>query len=184
LGHLTETVNTPAAHPTIMAEEKYKIVVFGAFGAGKTTLIQTLDPQAKHIEAECGGGTTTIALDYGRVQAGEKRVYLYGTPGQERFEFAREILGRGMDGAILLVDATSPVDDLVNHLHTSLAAEKIPFVVFLNKCDMVGARPGELQAHFAGVGTKVVSAKDRRRAREELEGFISTLRPHVTEKKM
>ena len=60
-----------------MAEEKYKIVVFGAFGAGKSTLIQTLDPQAKHIEAECAGGSTTIALDYGRVQIGEKRVYLY-----------------------------------------------------------------------------------------------------------
>ena len=55
-----------------MAEEKYKIVVFGAFGAGKSTLIQTLDPQAKHIEAECAGGSTTIALDYGRVQIGEK----------------------------------------------------------------------------------------------------------------
>ncbi len=42
-----------------MTEEKYKIVVFGAFGAGKSTLIQTLDPQAKHIEADCAGGTTT-----------------------------------------------------------------------------------------------------------------------------
>jgi hypothetical protein len=166
-----------------MAEEKFKIVVFGAFGAGKTTLIQTLDPQAKHIEAECGGGTTTIALDYGRVQIGEKRVYLYGTPGQERFEFAREILGRGMDGAILLVDATSPVDELVDHLHTSLSAEKIPFVVFLNKCDMVGAQPGPVKAHFAGAETKIVSAKDRRGAREGLEGFICRLRPHSAEKK-
>ena len=112
-----------------MAEEKYKIVVFGAFGAGKSTLIQTLDPQAKHIEAECAGGSTTIALDYGRVQIGEKRVYLYGTPGQERFEFAREIIGKGMDGAILLVDATSPVDEFVVHLSTSIIAARIPYVV-------------------------------------------------------
>ncbi|WP_325411102.1 GTP-binding protein [Methanoregula sp.] len=167
-----------------MAEEKYKIVVFGAFGAGKTTLIQTLDPQAKHIEAECAGGTTTIALDYGRVQIGDKRVYLYGTPGQERFEFAREIIGKGMDGAILLVDATSPVDEFVEHLHTAITGEKIPFVVFINKCDAVGARPGPVQAHFTGAGTKIVSAKDRRRAREELEGFIGTLRPHQAEKKI
>jgi len=175
-------VNTPAAHRTIMAEEKYKIVVFGAFGAGKSTLIQTLDPQAKHIEAECAGGTTTIALDYGRVQIGDKRVYLYGTPGQERFEFARGIIGKGMDGAILLVDATSPVDEFVEHLHTSIAVEKIPFVVFLNKCDMVGAQSESVKAHFTGAETKIVSAKDRRGARDGLEGFIGTLRPHAAGK--
>jgi hypothetical protein len=164
-----------------MAEEKYKIVVFGAFGAGKSTLIQTLDPQAKHIEAECSGGsTTTIALDYGRVQIGEKRVYLYGTPGQERFEFAREIIGKGMDGAILLVDTTSPVDEFVEHLHNSIGAEKIPFVVFLNKCDAVGANPAEAKAHFPGAGFVTVSSKDRKQARAAVEGFIGTLRPHAT----
>ncbi len=52
-----------------MTEEKrYKIVVFGAFGAGKTTLVKTLDPESYHVEADCAGGTTTIALDFGRVQ--------------------------------------------------------------------------------------------------------------------
>jgi small GTP-binding protein len=163
-----------------MADEKYKIVVFGAFGAGKSTLIQTLDPQAKHIEAECSGGTTTIALDYGRVQLGEKRVYLYGTPGQERFEFAREIIGKGMDGAILLVDATSPVDEFVEHLYTSIGAEKIPFVVFLNKCDAVGAKPDEAKGHFPGAGCAAVSSKDHKQARIAVENFIGTLRPHVT----
>lgn len=163
-----------------MAEEKFKIVVFGAFGAGKSTLIQTLDPQAKHIEAECSmGGTTTIALDYGRVQFGEKRVYLYGTPGQERFEFAREIIGKGMDGAILLVDATSPVNEFIDHLHTSIANEKIPVVVFINKCDAVGARTGEAKAHFPGAAIKNVSSKDKKEAREAVGDFIGTLRPHA-----
>ena len=165
-----------------MAEEKYKIVVFGAFGAGKSTLIQTLDPQAKHIEAECAGGSTTIALDYRRVQIGEKRVYLYGTPGQERFEFAREIIGKGMDGAILLVDATSPVDKFVVHLSTSIIAARIPYVVLLNKCDAIGAQPDAAKAHFAGTETQTVSAKDRRGARDALERFIGTLRPHSIDK--
>jgi small GTP-binding protein len=163
-----------------MADEKYKIVVFGAFGAGKSTLIQTLDPQAKHIEAECSGGTTTIALDYGRVQIGERRVYLYGTPGQERFEFAREIIGKGMDGAILLVDTTSPVDEFVEHLYQSISTEKIPFVVFLNKCDAVGSKPDETKVHFPGAGCTAVSSKDRKQARTAVEGFIGTLRPHPT----
>jgi len=47
-----------------------------------------------------------------------------------------------MDGAILLVDATSPVDEFISHLHDAISAEKIPFVVFVNKCDTVGAQPG------------------------------------------
>jgi len=167
-----------------MVDEKYKIVVFGAFGAGKSTLIQTLDPQAKHIEADCQEkGTTTIALDYGRVQIGEKRVYLYGTPGQERFEFARDIIGKGMDGAILLVDTTLPVDEFIDHLYSSIDAAKIPFVVLLNKCDAAGAQPEAAKMHFSKAETKVVSAKDRREAREALEWFIRTLRPHSTNNK-
>jgi len=166
-----------------MAEEKYKIVVFGAFGAGKSTFIQTLDPQAKHIETECTGGSTTIALDYGRVQIGEKRVYLYGTPGQERFEFAREIIGKGMDGAILLVDVTSPIDDFVEHLFTSISTAHIPSVVFLNKCDAIGAQPDTAKSHFSGVETMLVSAENRREARDALERFIGTLRSHTREEK-
>lgn len=163
-----------------MAEEKYKIVVFGAFGAGKSTLIQTLDPQAQHIEADCAGGTTTVALDYGRVQLGDKRVYLYGTPGQERFEFARGIIGKGMDGAILLVDATAPVDEFVCHLHDAIARENIPFVVFVNKCDAVGAEPGAVRERFPGVAVKNVSSRDRKGARDALGWFIGMLRPHGT----
>ena len=90
-----------------MAEEKkLKIVIFGAFGAGKTTLIKTIDPESKHIEANCAGGTTTVALDFGRIQKDGCHIHIFGTPGQERFEFAREIIATGMDGAILLVDAT------------------------------------------------------------------------------
>ena len=87
-----------------------------------------------------------------------------------------------MDGAILLVDATSPVDEFVEHLHTSIIGEKIPFVVFLNKCDTVGAQSESVKAHFAGAETKIVSAKDRRGARDGLEGFIGTLRPHTAGK--
>ncbi len=161
-----------------MAEEKYKIVVFGAFGAGKSTLIQTLDPQAKHIEAECAGGTTTIALDYGRVPDRRKKGLPVRDPGQERFEFAREIIGKGMDGAILLVDATSPVDEFVEHLHTSIGAEKIPFVVFLNKCDAVGAQPDAGKSAFRRCRVRNCFIKGPQTGTHALsKGFIGTLRP-------
>jgi uncharacterized protein len=160
-------------------EKKCKIVVFGAFGAGKTTLIKTLDPKSSHVEAGCSGGTTTVALDYGRVQANGIHIHIFGTPGQERFEFAREIIGRGMDGAILLVDATSPVDHFIHHLFDSLAAAGIPFVIFLNKYDSVGARPELIQNEFSKAVIAKVSALDRQQSLEALCTFAQTLPLHT-----
>jgi small GTP-binding protein len=157
---------------------KCKIVVFGAFGAGKTTLIKTLDPASSHVEAHCSGGTTTVALDYGRVQANGIHIHIFGTPGQERFEFAREIIGKGMDGAILLVDATSPVDDFIHHLYDSLAAAGIPFVMFLNRCDSIGAQPELIQKEFSATVIAKVSALDRKQSLDALCTFAQTLPPH------
>ena len=158
--------------------KKCKIVIFGAFGAGKTTLIKTLDPGSSHVEANCAGGTTTVALDYGRVQVNENHIHIFGTPGQERFEFAREIIGRGMDGAILLVDATCPIDDFIHHIYDSLSAAGIPFVIFLNRCDSVGARPELIQKEFNTAVIAKVSALDRNQSLDALCAFAQTLPPH------
>lgn len=158
-----------------MNQDQLKIVIFGAFGAGKTTMIKTLDPESKHIEAPCSGGSTTIALDFGRVNIGNRRVYLYGTPGQERFEFAREIIGRGMDGAILLIDATSPFDEFVTHLHDSLAGSGIPFIAVLNKCDKVGAQPDALKQSIRSARVFKASAKLQPECCAMLRDFIATL---------
>jgi small GTP-binding protein len=159
-------------------DKKCKIVIFGAFGAGKTTLIKTLDPGSSHVEANCSGGTTTVALDYGRVQVNENHIHIFGTPGQERFEFAREIIGRGMDGAILLVDATSPVDVFIHHIYDSLSAAGIPFVIFLNRCDSVGARPELIQKEFNTAVIAKVSALDRKQSLDALCAFARTLPSH------
>ena len=159
-------------------EKKCKIVLFGAFGAGKTTLIKTLDPESKHVEANCAGGTTTVALDFGRLHTDTCTIHIFGTPGQERFEFAREIIGKGMDGAILLVDASAPVDNFTRNLYESLAAAKVPFVVFLNKCGTAGANPGSLQNVFGTVPIFRVSALDRREIARSVTEFAGTLAPH------
>jgi small GTP-binding protein len=162
-----------------MTEEKRcKIVVFGAFGAGKTTLVKTLDPESTHVEADCAGGTTTVALDFGRVLMDENHIHIFGTPGQERFEFAREIIGKGMDGAILVIDATSPVDDFIYHLYDSLTSAKIPFVIFLNKCDTIGARPELIEKEFRAAVIRKVSAKDKKQSLDALCTFAQTLPPH------
>ena len=162
-----------------MADEtKLKIVVFGAFGAGKSTLIRTLDPLSKHIEANCAGGTTTVALDFGRMENNGCNIHIYGTPGQERFEFAREIIGKGMDGAVLLVDVTSPMDEFTRHLSDSLHAARVPFIVFLNKCDGAGANPDAFSGLFGTSEVRKVSAKDRRQCKDAFLQFAGTLTPH------
>ena len=158
-------------------EIKLKIVVFGAFGAGKTTLIKTIDPESKHIEANCVGGTTTIALDFGRIQQDKYHIYIYGTPGQERFEFAREIIATGMDGAILLVDTTSLPDAFTRHVSDSLHSAKVPFVVFLNKCDCIGSNPDAFRGQFGLSEIRKVSATDRRQSMDAVLGFARTLTP-------
>jgi small GTP-binding protein len=158
-------------------EKKLKIVVFGSFGAGKTTLITTLDPESKHIEADCAGGTTTVALDFGRIAANGCHIHIYGTPGQERFEFAREILANGMDGAILLVDATSPLDYFTRHLSDSLHEAKVPFVVFLNKCGTSDANPALFIGQFGTSDVRQVSALDKRQCMDAVLMFAATLTP-------
>ena len=162
---------------TMVDETKLKIVIFGAFGAGKTTLIKTLDPESKHIEANCAGGTTTVALDFGRLRNNGCNIHIYGTPGQERFEFAREIIAKGMDGAILLVDVTSPLDEFSRHLSGSLQGAKVPFVVFLNKCDREGANPDAFTGQFGVSEVRKVSARDRQQSLDALLRFAGTLVP-------
>lgn len=163
-----------------MAEEKkLKIVIFGSFGAGKTTLIRTIDPESTHVEANCAGGTTTIALDFGRIQENGCHIHLFGTPGQERFEFAREIIAAGMDGAVLVVDAAAPADDFTRHLSDTLHVHGVPFVVFLNKYDAAGADSHRYAGLFGAAPVLPVSALDRQQSMDAILQFATTLPAHV-----
>ncbi|MEJ2610725.1 MAG: ATP/GTP-binding protein [Candidatus Thiodiazotropha sp.] len=93
-----------------MAE--HKIIFTGPVGAGKTTAICSLsdippiltDEMATDMTKE-RKKNTTVAMDYGIMQLGEKeRIHLYGTPGQERFDFMWDILTKGGLGLVLLID--------------------------------------------------------------------------------
>lgn len=100
----------------------YKIIFTGPVGAGKTTAIGSLsdipvvttDEQASDM-TQNRKEKTTVAMDYGLMKLeGGERIHLYGTPGQERFDFMWEILTQGGIGLILLLDNTraDPFQDM------------------------------------------------------------------------
>lgn len=100
----------------------YKVIFTGPVGAGKTTAISSVsDIPLLHTDqlasdmAKDRKQKTTVAMDYGRIHlANNERIHLYGTPGQERFDFMWDILTEGGLGLVLLVDNAriDPIRDL------------------------------------------------------------------------
>ncbi|WP_336205452.1 GTP-binding protein [Nonomuraea sp. LPB2021202275-12-8] len=103
-----------------------KILVAGGFGAGKTTLVgavsETRPLRTEEVLTDRGIGiddlssveakrTTTVAMDFGRITLGDEYVlYLFGTPGQERFWFVWDELAEGSLGAVILADTRRLAD--------------------------------------------------------------------------
>jgi small GTP-binding protein len=127
-----------------------KIVVTGPFSAGKTTLIRTIS-EITVLSTERGitdetrsrKAETTVAMDFGRITIDRDLVlYLFGTPGQERFDFMWEILGEGMLGYVLLIDASRPETyaEALNILGAFRRMAHVPFVVALNRTDGLDTR--------------------------------------------
>lgn len=123
-----------------------KMVVTGPFNAGKTQFIRTVSEidvvsteRKISSEAEKIKQTTTVAMDFGRITVDDDLVlYLFGTPGQKRFDFMWEILSEGMLGFIVLVDSARPETfrEARGILHTFRAYAPTPYVVAANKQDM------------------------------------------------
>ena len=85
---------------------------------------------------------TPVAVDFGRATIDRDLVlYLFGTPGQDRFDFMWEILGEGMLGYILLVDASrqDSLDEAVGILAAFRKMARVPFVVALNRASGVSS---------------------------------------------
>src|SRR6476619_3319295 len=138
-------MSTPSRNRRKHGGTAVKIVVTGPFSAGKTTLIRIfffndtattekdITDHTKSRKAE-----TTVAMDFGRITIDRDLVlYLFGTPGQDRFDFMWEILGEGMLGYVLLVDATRPdsLDEAVGILEAFRKMAHVPFVVGLNRTE-------------------------------------------------
>ncbi|NTV00566.1 MAG: GTP-binding protein [Methanoregulaceae archaeon] len=152
-----------------------KVVVFGSFHAGKSTFIQAIDPASRHVQAEGKEGSTTVAIDFGRVEVLGRQVHLFGTPGQERFEFIREFTENGMDAAILMIDCSCPVDGFTRDLYTHLRGTGVPVGIMLNKCDLGTSKPQIAREKFLQARTFELSSLDPESARKALEDFLEVV---------
>jgi len=143
-----------------------KMVVTGPFSAGKTEFIRSVSeidvvsterkissPSEKSVKE-----ATTVAMDFGRITVDDDLVlYLFGTPGQRRFDFMWEILSEGMLGFIVMVDSTRPETfrEARSILETFHAYAPTPYVVAANKQDMKDAWDIEDMRHVLRLDTKV-----------------------------
>ncbi len=128
-----------------------KMVVTGPFSSGKTSFIGSVSEIAvvrteRKItdESRSTKSMTTVAMDFGRITIDQDLVlYLFGTPGQKRFDFMWEILSEGMLGFVVMVDSTRPETfrEARRILDTFRGYSATPFVVAANKQDDADAWP-------------------------------------------
>lgn len=124
-----------------------KMVVTGPFSSGKTEFIKSIS-EIEVVSTERGISktskeaevkeNTTVAMDFGRITVDDDLVlYLFGTPGQRRFDFMWEILAEGMLGFIVMVDSSKPETfrEAKSILETFRAYAPTPYVVAANKQD-------------------------------------------------
>jgi signal recognition particle receptor subunit beta len=167
-----------------------KIVIAGGFGVGKTTLVGSVSEitplTTEAIMTSAGVGvddtrqvpgktTTTVAMDFGRISIDEDLVlYLFGSPGQNRFWFMWDDLVRGAIGAVVLVD-TRRLEDCFGPLDF-FEARGLPFVVAINAFDgLVRHDPEEVREALqlsTEVPVVVVDARDRESAKQSLIAVV------------
>jgi small GTP-binding protein len=167
-----------------------KMVVTGPFSSGKTEFIKAIS-EIDVVSTERGISSenereekdnTTVAMDFGRITVDDDLVlYLFGTPGQRRFDFMWEILAEGMLGFIVMVDSAKPETfrEAKSILETFRAYAPTPYVFAANKQDHPDAwEPEDLRIALRieeGVKLLPCIAKERDSVRNVLLELLYTI---------
>jgi uncharacterized protein len=170
-----------------------KILIAGGFGAGKTTLVSSVSEirplRTEEVLSERGESvdsldgveqktTTTVAMDFGRITIRQDLVvYLFGTPGQQRFWFMWDELAYGALGAVVMADTRRLADCFPSVDY--FERHDMPFVVAVNCFDGVRRYPLDSVRRALDLSTNSPVVLCDARRRESCRDVLVTLAEHA-----
>ncbi|MFJ3217976.1 GTP-binding protein [Kitasatospora sp. NPDC086801] len=191
----SDTVVGPAASDLLpdSVTMAVKVVIVGGFGVGKTTLVGSVSEirplTTEETMTQAGVGvddptgverktSTTVAMDFGRISISDELVlYVFGTPGQERFWFLWNGLFEGALGAVVLVDTRRL--EVSFEVIGRLEDRGVPFVVAVNGFPEAPAHPVDELRAALDLPSEVPIVSCDARSRESSRDTLMTLMRHL-----